>query len=533
MKVRFKQFTPELNALISERTNLRGSLNRLEHGSDDTPRTWFYETKSPKWILNTLTTKLDGMQDLESVKDYDLSKSDKFGPQGNAAPLKDRLETFNEYFEHLDSPEIIRDPVWQEAKREAVRRLGFNESGSPVTAEQVTQRGLAENKYDTSSGYPLYLKRKTPEAIEHAIANVEQSIDDRYPSTLGARASMGKTGESARHIFMASMATNVSGQRFQQPLQDYIRARKLDFFLPWEGWDSVQAAISQSWDTTSLKFSADYTKMDQHFNKHHGLEVFDVVKHYFKKEYWNRLRDIIVNVFTLPIITNLGMVDQEHAMPSGSEWTNFLETLWNYIFTIYLELKYQLKFKLRMGIGDDQLWVILGKWGPKGIQWILNIVMHEFERAGLPGNPEKQLVSTDSWEFLQRYGTDSWNGNDGQTRAAGVYSLIRNVTSQVFPEFLIRLKKSDPQWSDLFPIRVIQIAENAKHHPLFGWYMREFVAKSNENILQWVRKSRLEQEKLWSYAKKLQHLVPSYVGAYSVDRPIWEYDSFKELAQVA
>nr|UAW00457.1 MAG: RNA-dependent RNA polymerase [Porcine picobirnavirus] len=507
MKVKFKQLPPQIEEMARSSNSLKMALRRLSEGSKPTPRSWFYEDKSAQWIVDTVKSKLSGMHDWEVISQWDLSKSEKYAPQGGSAPLAERLDTLNEYFEHLDRPSILDETMWKMAKSEVVKRLKFNNSGAPVSAETVVARGISEDKYNTSSGYPLFMKRKRPEAQEEAIRDASSCISSRFPCVLGTRASMGKTGKDARHIFMASMAVNVNGQRFQQPLQDYIRSLKQDFFLPWEGWDAVQAAISSNWDTTSLKFGADYIKMDQHLNKYHGFEVFDVIKHYFKRSYWDELHQIISYVFEMPIITNLGYIDQEHAMPSGSEWTNFIETMWNFMFTVYLELKYKLKFKLRCGIGDDQLWILSGDWTEKNIKWVVDTVIKEFDIAGLPGNPEKQEVALHKTGFLQRLLTTEWNGSDGTVPAAGVYSLIRNVTSQVYPEFYHNEKDWD---ASMFALRVIMIAENCCNHPLFEWYVKDFIAKSNPNVLEFVRQSDDTLRAKELQAKRIANFLPTY-----------------------
>lgn len=523
--IKFEQFPSHVAEVYENNNSASMALKRLETGSEDTPRSWFFEHEDPEKVLARITDKLSSSQDLKDISDYDLSKVDKFGPQGGAAPLKDRLDTFEEYFLHLNSPEIINDPVWKLAKKTAIHRLGFNESGVPLSSRSVTERGLGDNKYNTSSGYPLFTRRKKPDAITEAIEDGPKSIDWQFPCTLGSRATMGKTGKKARHIFMAAMAVNVEGQRYAMPLQDYVRQRHEQFFTPWEGWDEVQKVISAEWDN-GLKFGADYTKMDQHFNLHHGLECFDVIKHYFKKTAWDGLEKSIRYVFQVPIATNLGYITQEHAMPSGSEWTNFLETMWNYIFTIYLELKYHLDFKCKMGIGDDQLYILGGYWPEKRIKWIIDTVVKEFDYAGLPGNPDKQEVSQDKTSFLQRFCSSDWNGLDGKTRAAGVYSLVRNVTSQIYPE---RWHQKKDGWSsEMFALRCIMIAENCNQHPLFKWYVQEIVAKANPNILEFARKSDAEIEKYEDQAKNIAGFTPTY-NQEKQDQSILRFDTLNLL----
>nr|AVX53251.1 RNA-dependent RNA polymerase [Marmot picobirnavirus] len=468
------------------------------------------------------------MKDLRNISDWDLSKSEKFRPQGGSAPLRLRLEGLNEYFEHLDSPVGIQSQMWQTAKQIAVKRLRFNESGQPTTLKAVIDRGLGEDKYNTNSGYSLYLKRKSKEAITNTLTVGWNAFSDKYPFTLGTRATMGKTGIDARNIFMAPMAINVCGQSYQQPLQDYLRSLCLDFFLPWEGWDSVQANISKCWDS-GLKFGADYTKMDQHFNIHHAREVFDVVKHYFRRQYWDQLLVAIEYPFTAPILTNLGYIDQEHALASGSEWTNFLETVWNYVFVVYLELKYHLSFVTAMGIGDDQLWILEGKWTDKMQKWIIQTVIKEFALFGLPGNSEKQEVSMVKTGFLQRHMVDEWNGPNGDVRAAGVYSLIRNATSEVYPERYHNEKDWDTQ---MFALRCIMIAENCNMHPEFKWYVQEWLAKANKNIIEFVLQADSVIRETQKRARNIANFLPTY-NQEKQDQDILTFDVVKLLREVA
>lgn len=283
-----------------------------------------------------------------------------------------------------------------------------------------------------------------------------------------------------------------------------------------------------------LKVGADYTAMDQHFNKFHGLECYDVIKHYFKREYWLELKEIIVYVFTMPVLTCWGILEQDHGMPSGSEWTNFLETMWNYIFTIYLELKYHFNFKLRCGIGDDQLWILDLPGDPtRNIKFITDVIIKEFDYAGLPGNPDKQEVSYSQVTFLQRFLCNNWSGNQGNIPGAGVYSLVRDVTSQVFPEFFHNLSKNkELDYNEVFALRVIMICENCVNHPAFKWYVQEFVAKANKNILEFVRRSDKDIIEVENRAKKIANFIPTY-NQEKQNQSILNFETVKLLREVA
>ena len=524
----FQKFPISVEEQLRSNSGLRSALNRLASGSPPTPRSWVYEHESPSWILSAVESMLHDMQDLEVISDWDLSKSDKFGPQGGASPLVDRLDTLEEYWSHLGAPTLLTGKdrrVWEQAKAATIRDFGFNESGTPSTSQSIISRGLSEDKYNTSSGWPLYIKRNRVEAREQALSSQSDVLTGFHPTTLGSRATMGKTGKSARNIFMASMAVNVFGQRYQQPLQDYIRNRGIRFFIPWNGWDQVQEEINRLWTPEVLKFGADYTKMDQHFNIHHGLECYDVIKHFFRKEYWAELEDDIRLVFNVPVLTNLGVIYDEHSMPSGSEWTNFLETVWNYIFIHYLELKHHLHFTGSMGIGDDQLWFLSvpSSYDEQNIQSLVSLVTEEFANAGLPGNPEKQEVSFTKTSFLQRLLTAGWTGNWNHGGVAGVYPLVRNITSQVFPE---RYHNSKSWNKDMFVLRVIMIAENCREHPKFKSYC-EFLYKSNSNIPEFMEYSNGKLREIERQSRSIGGFIPTYTNVAIPRRGIQAFKTYE------
>lgn len=334
---------------------------------------------------------------------------------------------------------------------------------------------------------------------------------------------MGKTFDDERIIFMAAFGRNLTEQQYVFPLQEYCRKTGNEFFAPWDGFDRVQLIVDKYWRNT-LKCGWDYTKMDQHFNIHHATECADVVKHFFKKEYQDGCVKNIMQVFTLPVVTSLGYVDQEHGMPSGSGWTNFLETIFNLIFMRYLQLKYKLQIASAMGIGDDQLWFLEGKWDSKAIDWIITTVTNEMERIGLPGNPDKQEVSMIETGFLQRHFVEGWKGNYGTHVAAGVYPLVRNVTSQVYPERF----HNEKEWtSEMFALRVIMIAENCFQHPAFKEYV-SFIAKANSNIMEFVRMKDSEIQAVVESSKHISNFMPTY-NQEKQNSSIFAFETFRLL----
>jgi len=552
MKIKFLQLPTTVQQVVNNNVGCQNALRNLVAGRPSTPRSWFYEHKSAQWCLDQVCKKLESSKDLKLLADWDLSFVDKFGPQGEAAPLKDRLDSFEEYFLHTDAPQILSDPMFIMAQKKVIKMLGFNESGSPLSVDQVVEEGISGDKYNTNSAYDCYLKKKNPLAVDKAKADASRCIKEKYPNTPGTRATPGKTGIMARNIFMTAFSVVLNGQRFQKPLQEYIRSKNVEFFAPWDGFDKVQS-IASSFETRTWKLSADYDKMDQHFNKHHGKACFEVIKHYFKREYWDELEEIIDYVFTQPILLALDYlngdsskkskrvkpeyIDQIHALVSGSEWTNFLETVWNLIFWTYMELKYHVKIRHKVGIGDDQLIEFESgqDWNDSKADKFLDLIIWNFDYAGTPGNKKKNVFSRSTFDFCQRKADASYSGIDGKTRWALVYRLTRCLEMNVWPESYHNEKmvengnKVSIYNKYTFAIQVIMRSENCLYHWLLSWWI-DFIWQANPAIKEFVAlkdSEVLEQERR---ARKITTLYSTY-NQEKADHHLTDFVVFKMLRQ--
>nr|AVA30702.1 RNA-dependent RNA polymerase [Picobirnavirus sp.] len=508
-----KKFPARLQRSIAESRSFQQALERLKTGKDSTPRSWVYEDKSPEWILNTWCEKLAGLgedKDLRLISEWDLSKKSKFAAQGGVAPFSERQETLKEYWAHLSPSAVFNDLYWKLAIKRAVRILGFNRTGVPYSVDAVVKRGLYDDKYNTSSGDPLFIKRKRPEAIIQAKQACEDGTWDQFYPVLGSRASMGKTGAEARWIFMFPMSVNLMEQKFQQPLQDYLRNRRphhheLDFFTPWDGYEEVQRVISREAPLIPVKFGCDYSKMDQHFNFYHALQCFEVIKHFFNPKYWNDLYKSIRYTFFCDVVAPDCLIAGPHAMPSGSGWTNFLETVFNFILVQYCILKYHIPIHVSMGIGDDQLWFIRSKdREEKDLVKLTDFIVSIFNSVNLEANAEKQEVSTIMASFLQRRSYAFWNPNS--VKYAGIYPTVRALTSEIYPEFY----HNEKEWTkNTFALRCLMILENCNRHPLFKEFCI-FIANGNKNILEFAQLPDAEILLTRHQAKKIANFIPTY-----------------------
>nr|AVX53298.1 RNA-dependent RNA polymerase [Marmot picobirnavirus] len=525
-------------------------MARLRDGKEATPPSWFYENiKDKKEIANHWLSVLnqENYPGKEKIANWETSKLEKFAPQGLVAPFEERIHYFNEYFEHTDKPSAFNSPLWIMAKEAAVTALQLHGQLTPWSPAKVIRQGQLGNKYDTNSGYPLFAKRKRKIVIDETIPQVKNSILNEFPSTTGSRASMGKTGDKARFIFMSSFAVNIKGQQFTGPLQEHIRALHLPFFLPWEGYDKVAGDIKNMLNNSAsplrpnqnriLLFGTDYEKMDQHFNKWHALEVYDVIKHAFPQYYHKVLKESILYIFQQHTVIPDYYTTAEHSLLSGSEWTNLIETIFDFILMKFLDQQH-MRFsttwyiKRAYAIGDDQLYLILPKYYSRplldcDIENITKFVVETFRAVGMEANVEKQEVSFTTTTFLQRL----INYSSDQTWQIGVYPIIRNLTSQVYPEFY----HNEEIWDKYtFALRVLMICENCKDHPLFKQYAR-YCYNSNPACAEFMANAERRSRAILA-SRSISHFLPSYTGANLTDQlakeGIESFKTFKEWSEM-
>nr|USE07815.1 MAG: putative RNA-dependent RNA polymerase [Picobirnavirus sp.] len=524
MNMKTSEFPARLITSIADSDEFQQALARLKHGKSSTPRSWVYEhVEDPVDILKmweeVIHSNEDG--DLSIIADWDLSKSDKFAAQGAVAPFEDRQHTLSEYWAHLDSPTRFLDPIWAKAKASVIRKLGFNRSGVPRPVDAVISKGLYDDKYNTNSGDPLCIKRWREPAIAQAKAACLDGTWTEFYPILGSRASMGKVGADARWIFMFPFCVNLKEQQFQQPLQEYIRSKSIPYFTPWEGWDAVQPVLSQS-DSRWLKFGCDYSKMDQHFNFYHAEQCYDVIKHFFRPEYHEELFQSIHYTFHCPVIAPEYLILGPHAMPSGSGWTNFLETVFNFILVEYFKLKYGLNIKLgSMGIGDDQLWFL--EFNGK-IDKLTKLVVSVFKECGLDANPEKQEVSYSVASFLQRHAYEFWSPEG--VKYAGVYPTVRALTSEIFPEFY----HNEKTWTkNTFALRCLMILENCNYSPWFEEFCI-FIANGNQNIVEFCLSDDAFILLTRHQSKKIANFLPTYTQS-KIDEDPTKFESLRVIRE--
>lgn len=521
---------------------------------------------------------------LSRVYQFDTAQIEKWGPQGGHAPMAELLDDIVlPSFKLGESHEIPKafvakakdldllgsKPVssrWQQAKR-IVAKAFVDAIGKevlrPASYKSVVDDMRARDTLESNSGFPMFARRNLPEVIAQAVSAAESGEWTLFPAIALFRTYNAKT----RLVWMYPMSANLVEGSYFQPLQSAIMNAKpttvvirgeaafsfKDFFSPWEGFEAVRKVVTQAYDATcrvsgyaytnvraqGCVAASDFSATDEHFQRWSTLEVYDVIKLCFQRTYWEGLKESLLHMHKIPLVIGPNeMVTGWHGVSSGSNWTNFVETVFDMIFSVYSALKVEggslnkrdsmLTLMPLYAIGDDQAYLYAFKnsrlgnltkqntWASKRVKDLLNVAGHN---VGQEIKPEKTTANFWQVKTLQRLFIRDYRREDGQLR--GVYSTIRALKSSVYPE---RFHAPSKWSSDMFCARQFMILENCVDHPLFKEFV-EFICKGNQHLVPFAKKSAGELDAILRKTK----LIPGLNSTYNQEKRDQSLASFASI----
>jgi len=527
------QITNQMSEIIEDNQSLRNYLSHLSEGRKATPRSWLYETVPEDEVLNNWKKILSNLENgsgyEQEVYQFDLASESKWGPQGKVDPLKELLkEVVLPTFEEHDRPKAFQSKEWEIAKN-SVRALFRSRRIHDLTRRSlrhVVDDMRARDTLESSSGWPDFKRRNLPEVKTRAIEDAQNGLWKTYPAIALFRNYRQKT----RLVWMFPMAANLFEAQFYQPLQDAMIRAKIEFFSPWEGFDKCRKVITSWYDGMprgSYIQASDFSATDEHFRLSATLEVYDVIKDLFRTDEDRKdLLESLTYMHTIPLlISDSEMIVGEHGVSSGSNWTNFIETIFDLIFGYYVQVKSNhttdqfskgIIHSPLYGIGDDMTWESdkfdktfnkhLEKWGLECGQVI---------------KAEKTTNDPDKVKTLQRLFIRGYS-LPGSDLLRGVYPTIRALNSLIYPEKFHRPK----DWnSDMFCARTYMILENCVDHPLFHEFVN-FVVHGQKDLIEFAHKSDSRLTLITRLSKLLPGLNPTY-NQEKKDSSLSEFASIK------
>lgn len=514
------QLTPQMLEIISANNGLQRYLRSLTEGKAATPRSWLYEDRSSEEVqrlwLKELSVLQDGNDFEQEVFQFDTSQLKKWGPQGEVAPVAELMDIITEGFSDSSMPKAFKTPEWQRAmeytKWMFTGWFGVHDL-RPASLKSVVDDMRARDVLESNSGWPLFTRRSKPEVKEASISDAESGAWKEYPAIALFR----NYNQKTRLVWMFPMATNLVEGSFYQPLYNALSHARTSFFAPWKGFSEVRKLITGLYKQGSPYYIAasDFSSTDAHFRKATTQQVSEVLQACFKPEYRDALHESLMHMHEIPLIIGPDtMITGEHGVASGSNWTNFVETVFDYIFSVYVAIRQGANVSTRGNVStgpNDSVYSGLYAIGDD-MSWYTNNYSEDFaanleeygEMVGQVIKSEKTTNDRDKVKSLQRLFQRGYNTESGETR--GVYSTIRALNSSLHPE-----RFHDPRkWSsDMFCVRQFMILENCVDHPLFEEFVR-FVCKGNKHLAEFARKSSAEQDRALRESKLLPGLNVTY-----------------------
>ena len=499
--------------IIHGNNGLYRYLKSLLEDVPHTQRSWLYE-QVPKGddVLSHWLSHLDvlknGSNFEQEVFQFDISQMKKWGPQGGHPPISELMDLVQAGYDSSPYPSAFKTQEWLAAKSAVV--TSFKRAGiyalRPASYSRVIDDMQTRDTLESNSGWPLFTRRNKPEVKEHAIRSAEDGSWLEYPAIALFR----NYNQKIRLVWMYPMATNLVEGSFFQPLQSRIMKSELanTFYAPWKGFEQVRSLITELYsDPHRFCAASDFSATDEHFKMAASLEVFDVIKWCFQPQFWASLKLSLKHMHHIPlVISPTQKLVGEHGVSSGSNWTNFVETVFDSILSEYVRIKESEAkgsgtegYSGLYAIGDDMSWQS-GEYDAK-----FSDRLEQYGReVGQVIKSDKTTNDRDRVKSLQRLFQRGYSNPEGKIRA--VYSTVRALKSSVYPE-----RFHDPRrWSsDMFCARQYMILENCVDHPLFEEFVK-FIVAGNDHLIPFAKLSRSKLDAITRESKLLPGLNPTY-----------------------
>lgn len=477
--------------IIQANNGLKLYLSGLESGKSATPRTALYnlqgKTKvmSPDEILAAWQEKLSvlehGSNYEQEVFQFDSAQLQKWGPQGQVAPISKLLKDIvYPSFDVADVPSAFSTEEWQRAKRAVTRVL--HAAGcrglSPVPYSRAIDDMRARDTLESNSGWPLFTRRSKPEVVKQSIQDAEDGQWKTYPAIALFR----NYNQKTRLVWMFPMSANLVEASFFQPLQSILMKSALGqtFLAPWTGFEQVRSIVTDAYSKGFCVAASDFSSTDAHFRLSTSMEVCDVLEQCFQPRFRDALRESMTYMHNIPLVIGPDRkLTGEHGVSSGSNWTNFVETIFDMLLSVYVYYKENpedVSFKVASSylslddelgaplafqkfyhgfyaIGDDMSWIVRKAQYEASFSDRLEAYGKE---VGQQVKAEKTTNDPDKVKSLQRLFQAGYLRDDSRLLRA-VYPTIRALKSLVYPE---RSHKKRLWSKDMNAVRAFMILEN-------------------------------------------------------------------------
>ena len=283
----------------------------------------------------------------------------------------------------------------------------------------------------------------------------DQELRERYPCVLYTRT---QEERKTRNVWGFPVLDTLSEQRYYIPWLN--QEKSLSWRAALSGPDTVDTSISKllrQKENSDVVFCIDFENFDASISPRLISAAFSFISSYFQRQYLNELQALRDRFVTIPIFTPDGEFTGPHGVPSGSSFTNAVDSIVQFLVTNVAGHRCQIQ-------GDDGVYVISNN--------DKDAILSECERLGLKVNESKsKTFKGRNAVYLQRYYGEEYPSIDG-SGLGGVYPIARALNRIKYLERWTDFERSEIGGSDFFSLRTIMILETCKHHPRFQQLVR-------------------------------------------------------------
>ncbi len=475
-----------LETLRPEAKNSLSTNNeRLVNGSDEVLISPFMENISDDELISVTGDLLKDQpitDTLESIENENLSK---IGPRSIAVPWKERKGSLEAYFKGKNAKSVGIEPEKSGALR-------------PTTIQAAARKAIPSS----NSGLPFMRRKKA--VLSDAVSRFEYLVG-KYPCVLFTRTSEQK---KTRNVWGYPIADTLAESAFVNAYLTYEKEQNWRVAL--KGPDATDVAVLDALRRKSegeKVICVDFEAFDASVSPELIGQAFSLMAEEFQGTYHEAIELLCHRFQTIPIYTPSGEMSGVHGVPSGSSFTNTIDSLAQLVASGMRTTDIS-KFVQ----GDDGIYIVPEK-DEKGL-------FDSFKTRGLGLNEGKTKVfgSTEAI-YLQRY----YSLND---YAGGVYSIARALNRIKYLETFTDFEAQGIDGSDFFSLRTIMILENCKHHPSFKDLVKK-VQSWDRDGLSYTKKGALAYSK--SQASKAR--AGAVFGETDLSKGLESFETVKILRQ--
>nr|QNL09598.1 RNA-dependent RNA polymerase [Clinch picobirna-like virus 1] len=440
-------FLADLNLENSVVRKLSLYLDSIVRGNDQMLVTPLGKAMNPDVILqefdvvfNSSTNKNLLSSDLLT---FEMLNRDKFGPRSIQKPWSEREVSLRNYFsKEVIGPDLNTNPP--DSKMMFKLR--------PVSYDEAVR--LLKN--NTSAGLPFYTRKGDLKKL-YLIHRDDSDYSNLYPCILFTRTQeKGKT----RDIWGYCMSATILEMQFYRPLLEYQRT------LSWRsaliGPETVDRRVTELVNSSILRdvslLSIDFSQYDATVKKKLQFEAFDYVKKLYQTSYHSKI-DSIRNFFNeCPILTPSGIWKGNHGVPSGSTFTNEIDSIAQFLVSTNSMYVFRENMQIQ---GDDGVYSVR----KDNVDKVFNSFSDQGLKVSEIGKAGKTVISSTYCTYLQKFYSADYRSDNGII--GGIYSVYRALNRLVYQERWTDFEEFGILGKDYYSIRSICILENCKHHPLF------------------------------------------------------------------